>query len=384
VLMSMPGGVASAAQGIEVPLENSSTRMSHCGQGNTLPFHLQYHEDVVPPSPVPKGESYNISYAMQGLDVDKEWRYRRSAAPRQRPSGSTPPSPGDTSNTNVGHGNDNSLGYLFLPLGSRALEAQLAPGAWRGGLNLTAFGMSEQRAFAFYHWYTTRAVVDHPERHGHLAMNYSLTGTASGLSKLPYLRDTRRSAGGLGGFRMFYADLATPATPGARTGVRYNDTVGIGTYFYADIHKMNASVCDYPPYILGNAKVLPYHIPFRALTVDGAPNLLVAGKVSLPRVELTCTALPCLLADWLTGSTYSCRPPRRRKSIASSFWANAAMRLHPVEWASGAAAGAAAALMARRGRSTAEMLADVAELQATLRSSAIRAPLEWTFASERR
>jgi hypothetical protein len=109
---------------------------------------------------------------------------------------------GDTSNTNVGGGNDNPLGYIFLPFDSPELQAQLAaPGLWRGGLNLTSFNMSEQRAFNFFHWYIQRAGSDYPDRKGRLAMNYTFAGTASGLAKMPYLRDTRRSAGGTGGFR---------------------------------------------------------------------------------------------------------------------------------------------------------------------------------------
>jgi hypothetical protein len=73
----------------------------------------------------------------------------------------------------------------------------------------------------------------------YLSLNASLAGTAHGLAKMPYLRDTRRSAAGIGGFRLMYPQLNAidPATgkpvPNATHGYRFNDTVALGTYFYA-------------------------------------------------------------------------------------------------------------------------------------------------------
>ena len=130
---------------------------------------------------------------------------------------------------------------------------------------------------------------------------------------------------------------------GNRTAVRWPDTIGIGQYFYADIHKESATACDYPSYIESGAPVLPYYLPFRSLTVAGAPNLLVVGK-----------------------------------SIASTFFANAAIRLHPEEWVTGVAAGVAAGLMVEeRWASTQQALDNVAAVQAAV--AAMGSPLEWTL-----
>ena len=88
----------------------------------------------------------------------------------------------------------------------------------------------------------------------------------------------------------------------------------------------------------------PYFIPFRALMVDRAPNLLVAGKC-----------------------------------MAESFRANANTRLHPSEWTTGVAAGGAAVLMLRkRWASTSDALANIATVRSFLNSSSVGQPLNWS------
>jgi hypothetical protein len=63
--------------------------------------------------------------------------------------------------------------------------------------------------------------------------------------------------------------------------------------------------CRYPSYIVGAGEGgKPYYVPFRALMVGSAPNLLVAGKL-----------------------------------LSQSFHANSNTRLHPSEWTTGVAAG---------------------------------------------
>lgn len=51
---------------------------------------------------------------------------------------------------------------------------------------------------------------------------------------MPYLRDARRSAAGLGGFRVFKDNLTRPGA-WRRAAVAYSDAIGIGQYFYADM-----------------------------------------------------------------------------------------------------------------------------------------------------
>ena len=326
------------AQGIESPLEDSDAYIGFCGQGTTIPFFLSWHDAPVPtPDPWPPGSlAGGPPFAQQGLSWERDWTYRRVDAPR----GSDPNAGacGETSVINVGGCNDYSSGYLFLAAGSPELQAQLAPGAWRGGVNLTAYALAEQRAFGCYHFLRANASAAAAP---FLALNASLAGTATGLAKMPYLRDTRRARAGLGGFRLYERNLTAAGGEGG-LAFRWPDTVAIGVYFYADIHKMEAAVCPYPSYIAAGSPVAPYYIPFRALTVEGAPNLLVAGK-----------------------------------TMAQTFFANAATRLHPEEWASGAAAGVAAALMVDKGwASTQAALDNIAIVQAALAASG--APLEWT------
>ena len=64
--------------------------------------------------------------------------------------------------------------------------------------------------------------------------------------------------------------------------------------------------------------------------------------------------------------------------MATSFFANAATRLHPSEWSSGVAAGGAAVLMHQRGwGSTADALEHIEELQSFLRSPAVGQVYDW-------
>lgn len=336
---------APFAQGVEAPTETSAASLTSCGQGITLPFYVTYGTAPAPvPDPVPPGAKGLQNWTMQGEPWAKVWTYRRVHATSSN-SSETLVLPGDLSCQNIGGGNDYIDGYILLDSASPEFRAQLAPGAWRGGVNLTTLAAAEQRAFAFYHFYTTNTSVD-PAR-GHLYMNATPAGTASGLAKMPYMRDSRRSAAGLGGYRLTAEDLWTPdpARPDNATATRWNDTVGIGVYFYADIHRQSNESCPYPDYIHAGRPVLPYYFPLRALTVESAPNLLVAGK-----------------------------------SISQTFFANAATRLHPEEWTTGAAAGAIAALMVQRGwAGTADALAHVPDVQALLASERVGLPLEWTL-----
>ena len=94
-------------------------------------------------------------------------------------------------------------------------------------------------------------------------------GTTLGLAKMPYIRDTRRAQRGINGFQLLKPDLAQP--------VHFPDTVAIGHY-PVDTH-YSACSGKIPDY-MSNTTINPYYIPFRALTVNGAPNMLVSGECS--------------------------------------------------------------------------------------------------------
>ena len=118
----------------------------------------------------------------------------------------------------------------------------------------------------------------------------------TGLSQVPYIRDTRRSIG-VDGFRLNSTHLSEPA--------HFNDNVALGDYIYFDAHNMH----DCKPLQYDGA-LKPYYIPLRALTNVKYANLLVAGK-----------------------------------TMSQTNAANAATRFHPVEFSSGTSSGAFAAYM---------------------------------------
>ncbi len=65
--------------------------------------------------------------------------------------------------------------------------------------------------------------------------------------------------------------------------------------------------------------------------------------------------------------------------MATTFHANSATRLHPEEWSSGVAAGAAAVVMVNNGWDTQAVLDNVKVLQEVLQAAPLKQPLEWTF-----
>jgi hypothetical protein len=204
---------------------------------------------------------------------------------------------------------------------------------WRGGVDLAVMAAAERRALAWHEWFKQHAPPDIDSRQIGLARN--VLGTGHGLAKLPYIRDTRRSIG-LDRFVLRFADLTGPLT--ARTGRPFDDRVALGAY-PADIHGL--ATCQLPAYARNPSDTLPFFVPFRALTNDRFGNLLVAGK-----------------------------------TMAQSFLANSATRLHPIEWSTGTAAGVAAAYMVETGKNSREVYGSSRELQRRIRPYT---PIEWTI-----
>jgi len=149
------------------------------------------------------------------------------------------------------------------------------------------------------------------------------------------MRDTRRSIG-LNDFVLKFSDLSK-SEPKDITGEQFADRVGIGSYV-ADFHGLKT--CNLPAY-MNKAATLPFFIPFRALTNKAFDNLLVAGK-----------------------------------TMAQSFHANAATRLHPIEWHSGIAAGVAAAHMNQYQISSQLALENIGDVQARISKYQ---PINWTL-----
>jgi hypothetical protein len=64
------------------------------------------------------------------------------------------------------------------------------------------------------------------------------------------------------------------------------------------------------------------------------------------------------------------------KTMAQSFMANSATRLHPIEWSTGTAAGVAAALMARNNWTNIQAFKHISEVQTSVRR---KTPIDWTI-----
>ncbi len=320
-------------QGAE-PSEDVITANDRLGQAVVYGFVQRFHaEPVAEHLAIEPIEGLGFGHYRDRDDAwQKIWTYRRLKG-----SGPTA-SPGELSLQNWGYdthaeegGNDYPFGYLFLP--REAAAEQRAD--WRGGIDTEVLAGAERRALAWHDWFRHAAPdgID-PKQ---ITLAGDVFGTRHGLSKLPYLRDTRRSIG-VGGFTLKFDDLVGDPAKGQRTGTRFADRVALGAY-PADIHPLVGY--RYPPHVLENHPTLPFYLPLRAHTNDAYDNLLVAGK-----------------------------------TMAQTFLANAATRLQPIEWSSGTACGVVAADLATSGATTAEACQDVRRLREKV---ARRTPVDWVL-----
>jgi len=173
----------------------------------------------------------------------------------------------------------------------------------------------KQLALGFAWWLRHAAPADTPgtpNGYPEVAILPQALGSQDGLAQFPYIREARRMKA-LETIRE--QDLATSG-PRARAMA---DTVGIGQY-PIDIHP-----CKGPAPKLPAAK--PHQIPLGAMLSASVENLLAASK-----------------------------------SLGTTHITNGAYRVHPTEWAIGAAAGQAATLALRQNLAPAELLHQPAQL----------------------
>ncbi len=167
-------------------------------------------------------------------------------------------------------------------------------------------------SLAFLYWLQTEAPRDeggngYPE----IRLRPEVMGTSDGLSKYPYIRESRR-------IKAIHCiveqEIATATTVGARA-TSYSDAVGIG-FYPIDIHGKEEKP--------GAAQATrPFQIPLGALMATTPTNLIAACK-----------------------------------NIGTTHITNGAYRLHPVEWAIGEAAGALSALTIQLGVKPSKILKD--------------------------
>ncbi len=317
-------------QGVE-DVDGGLVGHDRCCQATVFCFAQELHADEVvePDRPVHADRLGYGAYRDRPDAWEKIWTYRRIR-------GRGAPAAGDVCLQNWGYsskleegGNDYPFGCLLLARSDARRQVE----DWAGGVDLACLKDAEDRAFAWHQWFRRQAPP--AVGPGRIALCRSVMGTEHGLAKLPYVRDTRRAIG-LDGFVLRFADLTGPVDQ--RTGTVFPDRIALGAY-PADIHPIEG--CSMPAYCVAAHDTLPFCIPFRALTHRELDNLLVAGK-----------------------------------TMAQSFLANSATRLHPIEWSTGTAAGVAAAHMARERRSSRQALDVIEKLQNEV---ARFTPIDWTM-----
>ncbi len=310
-------------QGAELLDGESAPHNETCGQSFTLPLVMRYNAETVPDRLPLTEPDHPERYSLKGFKWNEIWRYRRLKGSGLEPA------VGELSCQNWELGNDYAHGYLLKDRASTSSEVD----DWQGGVELKVLDAAERQAYGWFRWLRQHM----PDGKGeHLSVDRSVFSAGHGLSRFPYLRDTRRSIG-VGGFLLTSQDLMNDGS--GLTGKRFADRIAIGLYSM-DIHAMAS--CSYPATLQNLPTTYPFYIPLRALTQRDVANLLVAGK-----------------------------------TMAQTFLANSATRVHPVEFSAGIGAGAAAAVMVdNRIRDTAELLLHYPEVQAV---AAKHTPINWSI-----
>ncbi|MEU2673961.1 FAD-dependent oxidoreductase [Streptomyces sp. NPDC007164] len=243
------------------------------------------------------------------------WRYRRILAKRQF----------DTSFT----GNDVTLvnwpqtDYWEAPL----ITSDSA-------VDSTTMERSKELSLSFLYWLQTEAPRHDGETgYPELRLRPDMMGTADGLAKAIYVRESRRIAAE---FTVVEQHIGLDATEGRGSAI-FRDTVGIGGY-RIDLHPTAAG----RSYV--DVACHPFQIPMGALIPVRVRNVLAANK-----------------------------------NIGTTHVTNGAYRLHPVEWSIGEAAGALLAYCIAGGRTPSAVRSSeshLADFQSLL-TTRLGIPLAW-------
>ena len=164
-------------------------------------------------------------------------------------------------------------------------------------VSASRLALGKYLSLGFLYWLQTEAARDdggkgYPE----LKLRADMLGNSDGLSKYPYIRESRRIKAR---YTIVETDIVSSANPSSRARL-FNDSLGIGLY-PVDIHGKQ----DVPGVGQGTR---PFQFPAAALVQDSLRNFLPACK-----------------------------------NIGTTHVTNGAYRLHPIEWAIGEAAGTFAA-----------------------------------------
>lgn len=385
-LADVPYRVGLDARSYLNPSSPTQSGDPYCTQGFTYTFAMEMTQEPQPQQKPVFYSQYEPYYAYDEFrdraDFNFVFTYRRiwkpTPGPRIKagPLTATQPKPGDISMQNWVWGNDYRPGTaqdnLIYTRDQLQQTGQLTSGGWLGGLRTESLRRGEELALGFYYWLVAGTTdsqlgpgVKKPYPNHRLLTGFDAPmGTAHGLSKYPYIREGRRIIGRpaygypegfsvseidiswtdyRGSFyrenlsaeeyrRLWLALAGLETTSALRQGTPpeqitrrtrstiYPDSVGIAQYAI-DFHPC---MRDSPPEQPGNierpgvrqahGQAYPGQIPLRAMIPQKVDNLLVAGK-----------------------------------SIATSYSAAAAYRVHSFEWSVGAAAGTLASFALAEG-----------------------------------
>ena len=192
---------------------------------------------------------------------------------------------------------------------------------------------AKRASLGFLYWLQTEAPAE-DDRLGapELKLRADLMGSADGLAKFPYIRESRR----IKALRTVLEQDVSAHFQRGPTAADFDDAVGVGWY-PIDIHRAG------PEDVGVSCRTRPFQIPLGALVPVRLRNLLAAAK-----------------------------------NIGTTHITNGCFRLHPVEWNIGEAAGALAAFCLEQGKSAAAIHADVdmrSSFQRGLLSEGV--PLSW-------
>ena len=192
---------------------------------------------------------------------------------------------------------------------------------------------AKRASLGFLYWVQTEAPAE-GDRLGapELKLRTDLMGTADGLAKFPYIRESRR----IKALRTVVEQDVSAHFQRGPTAAHFDDSVGVGWY-PIDIHRAG------PEDVGVSCRTRPFQIPLGALVPVRLRNLIAAAK-----------------------------------NIGTTHITNGCFRLHPVEWNIGEAAGALAAFCLEQGKSAAAIHGDVdmrSSFQRGLLSEGV--PLTW-------
>lgn len=306
-----------------------------CVQSFTYPFALERALHASPPKPKPPGYDRIVARQNFSLQANYPVEFGWRGAVQYHMFGDDPPIPNNMSPgpffswrrllaaSNFAQDVPNDIALINWPHQDYAAESPLD----RTPEELVRIlQRAKETSAAFLYWLQNNVPRDDGKGRGYpeLTLRADVMDTPDGLSKYPYIRESRRIAAR---GRVTEQDIIEDTQPGPRARL-FEDSVGIGFYM-VDIHPCGANE-------RGRMRMpRPFQIPMSALLPREALNFLPASK-----------------------------------NIGVTHLTNGAFRLHPVEWNIGESAATIASLWIEHGA-----LPSVAQVQTALADSGV--PLFW-------